>query len=615
MSVRGFNPEAIDSNENHLGTIKTLLPYLWLPGRPDLKIRVVGAMLLLLAAKLVTVFIVPYAYKFAVDSLVPAKGGLVVIPLLMIVAYGLGRATVDAFQNLRDAIFVSVGQNALRSVATEVFIYLHKLALPFHVERRTGGLSRVIERGVKSTEFLLRFSLFNVIPTLIEICLVTAVMLINFDWRFAAATLVSVGLYIFFTFTITEWRLKFRREMNKQDTEANTKAVDSLLNYETVKYFSNEEHEARRYDAAMQRYMRAAINSQSSLALLNIGQALIIATGLIVVLLMAANGFRDGRYTIGDFTMANVLLLQLFGPLGFLGFVYREIKQALVDMDKMFTMLQIDAEIKDSPGAKPLMIQGGVVEFSHVDFSYNPNRQILFDVTFQIPAGKTVAVVGPSGAGKSTLSRLLFRFYDIQSGSIKVDGQDIRQVTQKSLRSAVGIVPQDTVLFNDTILYNIRYGRPTASDEEVRRAAKLAHIHSFVERLPEGYQTMVGERGLKLSGGEKQRVAIARTILKDPPILLLDEATSSLDSATEKDIQRSVEEVSENRTTLIIAHRLSTIIHAHQILVIEGGRIVERGTHRELVELGGLYADMWARQQEATVALATLAVLEESGKL
>ena len=564
---------------------------------------------------MVTVFVVPFTYKYAVDALEPTTGKLVTIPILMIVAYGLGRATVDAFQNLRDAVFVAVGQNALRSVSVEVFVYLHKLALRFHVERRTGGLSRVIERGVKSTEFLLRFSLFNVIPTLIEICLVTGVMLFNFDYRFALVTLVSVGLYIFFTFTVTEWRLKYRREMNKQDTAANTKAVDSLLNYETVKYFSNEEHEARRYGSAMERYMKAAISNQSSLALLNVGQAAIIATGLIVVLTMAASGFKDGRYTIGDFTMANVLLLQLFGPLGFLGFVYREIKQALVDMDKMFSMLKVDAEIKDAPGAKPLMVKGGVVEFNHVDFSYNPNRQILFDVDFQVPAGQTVAIVGPSGAGKSTISRLLFRFYDIQSGSIMIDGQDIRQVTQKSLRNAVGIVPQDTVLFNDTILYNIRYGRPTATDEEVRHAAKLAHIHDFVERLPEGYQTMVGERGLKLSGGEKQRVAIARTILKDPPILLLDEATSSLDSATEKEIQRSVQEVSANRTTLIIAHRLSTIIHAHQILVLEGGRIVERGTHRDLVEAGGLYADMWARQQEASVARATLAVLEESGKL
>jgi ATP-binding cassette subfamily B protein len=615
MSVRGFNPEGIDATEHHLGTVKTLLPYLWLPGRRDLKIRVVTALILLLAAKMVTVFVVPFTYKYAVDALEPTTGKLVTIPILMIVAYGLGRATVDAFQNLRDAVFVAVGQNALRSVSVEVFVYLHKLALRFHVERRTGGLSRVIERGVKSTEFLLRFSLFNVIPTLIEICLVTGVMLFNFDYRFALVTLVSVGLYIFFTFTVTEWRLKYRREMNKQDTAANTKAVDSLLNYETVKYFSNEEHEARRYGSAMERYMKAAISNQSSLALLNVGQAAIIATGLIVVLTMAASGFKDGRYTIGDFTMANVLLLQLFGPLGFLGFVYREIKQALVDMDKMFSMLKVDAEIKDAPGAKPLMVKGGVVEFNHVDFSYNPNRQILFDVDFQVPAGQTVAIVGPSGAGKSTISRLLFRFYDIQSGSIMIDGQDIRQVTQKSLRNAVGIVPQDTVLFNDTILYNIRYGRPTATDEEVRHAAKLAHIHDFVERLPEGYQTMVGERGLKLSGGEKQRVAIARTILKDPPILLLDEATSSLDSATEKEIQRSVQEVSANRTTLIIAHRLSTIIHAHQILVLEGGRIVERGTHRDLVEAGGLYADMWARQQEASVARATLAVLEESGKL
>lgn len=615
MSVRGFNPEAIDLNEQHLRTVKALLPYLWLPGRTDLKVRVVGAMILLVAAKLVTVFVVPYAYKYAVDALEPTNGTLVAIPILMIVSYGLGRATVDAFQNLRDAIFVAVGQNALRSVATEVFVHLHKLALRFHVERRTGGLSRVIERGVKSTEFLLRFSLFNVIPTLIEICLVTAVMFINFDYRFALVTLTSVGLYIFFTFTVTEWRLKYRREMNKHDTLANTKAVDSLLNYETVKYFGNEEHETRRYDAAMHGYMTAAIGNQSSLALLNIGQALIIATGLIVVLVMAAYGFKAGRYTIGDFTMANVLLLQLFGPLGFLGFVYREIKSALVDMDKMFSMLKVDAEIKDTPGAKPLIVKGGVVEFNEVDFSYNPNRQILFGVDFQVPAGKTVAIVGPSGAGKSTISRLLFRFYDIQGGSIKIDGQDIRQVTQKSLRHAVGIVPQDTVLFNDSILYNIRYGRPAATDEEVRRAAKLARIDEFIERLPEGYQTTVGERGLKLSGGEKQRVAIARTILKDPPILLLDEATSSLDSATEKEIQRSVEEVSANRTTLIIAHRLSTIIHAHQILVLEGGRIVERGSHRELVELGGLYADMWARQQEASVARATLAVLEESGKL
>ncbi|MDP6270398.1 MAG: ABC transporter ATP-binding protein/permease, partial [Alphaproteobacteria bacterium] len=537
----------------HFGTLRSLLPYLWPAGRPGLRLRVVVALCLLAAAKFANVY-VPFLYKAAVDALSLENLALIVVPVGAIVAYGLARVLAQAFGELRDAVFIKVGQHAIRSVALRTFEQLHRLALRFHLERQTGGLSRAIERGTKGIQFLLTFSLFNILPTLFEILLVVGILLYNYTPWFGLLTLGTISGYIAFTLAITEWRTKFRRQMNDMDSEANTKAIDSLLNYETVKYFGNESHEARRYDASLARYEQAAIRSQTTLSYLNIGQGMIVSAGLIAVMLLAAEQVKEGIMTLGDFVLINTFLIQLYLPLNFLGFVYREIKQSLVDMEEMFKLNRVNAEINDRPGAKALKAGGGEVEFENVDFSYEAQRGILRDVSFRVPAGQTVAIVGPSGAGKSTISRILFRFYDVSSGSVRIDGQDIREVTQASLRDAIGIVPQDTVLFNDSIEYNIRYGNPGASDAEVVEAARLAAIHDFIEGLPEGYRTPVGERGLKLSGGEKQRVAIARTILKGPRILLFDEATSALDSHTEREIQEALREVSANRTTLVIAH-------------------------------------------------------------
>jgi ATP-binding cassette subfamily B protein len=590
----------------HLGTLRTLMPYLWPVGRPGLRLRVVVALCLLAAAKFANVY-VPFLYKAAIDALSLENIALIVVPVGAIVGYGLARVLAQAFGELRDAVFIKVGQNAIRSVALQTFEQLHRLALRFHLERQTGGLSRSIERGTKGIQFLLTFSLFNILPTLFEILLVVGILLYNYTPWFGLLTLLTISGYIAFTLAITEWRTKFRRQMNDMDNEANTKAIDSLLNYETVKYFGNEGHEAERYDASLARYEQAAIRSQTTLSYLNIGQGVIVSAGLIAVMLLAAQQVKAGVMTLGDFVLINTFLIQLYLPLNFLGFVYREIKQSLVDMEEMFKLLRVNAEIIDRPGAKALEPNGGEVEFTDVDFSYEADRGILQGVSFRVPAGRTVAIVGPSGAGKSTISRILFRFYDVSAGSVRIDGQDIREVTQASLRDSIGIVPQDTVLFNDSIKYNIRYGNPGASDADVFEAARLAAIHDFVEGLPEGYDTMVGERGLKLSGGEKQRVAIARTILKEPRILLFDEATSALDSHTEREIQTALKQVSADRTTLVIAHRLSTVVDADEILVLDQGRIVERGRHADLLALEGNYAAMWARQQEAAVYQERLA--------
>ena len=605
-----------EKEENHWQTIRTLLPYLWPEGRGDLKTRVVLALVFLVAAKLISVY-VPFLLKDAINIL-SGEGGAttgnaaIALPLGLILAYGIARVLSLVFGEFRDAIFVRVGQNALRTVALRTFRHLHTLSLRFHLDRKTGGLSRIIERGVKGIDFLLRFMLFNILPTLLELVLISAIFWIKFGFLYALVTFVSLGGYIYFTIAVTEWRLKYRREMNKHDTRANTKAIDSLLNYETVKYFNNEQHEARRYDVALERYEDASVRSQLSLTLLNVGQGVIISVGLVIVLILAGRGVVDGRLTIGDFVLVNTLLIQIYQPLNFLGFVYREIKQSLVDMEKMFSIISENAEIQDSPDAKDLIVKGGEVVFDHVSFHYAQNRTILKDVSFRVPAGSMTAIVGSSGAGKSTISRILFRFYDIAAGTVTIDGQDIRQVTQTSVRRHIGVVPQDTVLFNDTIRYNIRYGNPDASDEQVEEAARLARIDKFIETLPEGYDTEVGERGLKLSGGEKQRVAIARTILKNPSILLLDEATSALDSHTERDIQAALKTVAKDRTTLVIAHRLSTIIDADEILVMEAGQIVERGRHAELLAKQGLYYSMWQKQQEASEAREKLAALEES---
>lgn len=577
-------------------TAKSLMEHLWPKNHTNLRVRVVLAMVCLVIAKVVNVY-VPFLYKEAVDSL--SMNGALVLPIGIIISYGLARVTQQTFGELRDLIFAKVSQHSQRSIALSTFSHLHKLSLAFHLDRQTGGLSRVIERGIRAIQSVLSFMLFNIVPTLLEIFLVTFIFYKTFGVSYAVITFSCLSLYVFFTFTITNWRTKFRKSMNESDSEANTKAIDSLLNYETVKYFVNEEHEYKRYDSSLEKYQVEALKSQSSLSLLNIGQGLIIGIGLVSIMYLAAEGVTTKVLTVGDFVLVNTMLLQLFIPLGFLGFVYREVNQGLIDMEKMFELLSVNAEIKDSPEAKVLNPAEWSIEFENVNFSYNSDRVILKNVSFKVPAGKTLAVVGPSGSGKSTLARLLFRFYDVTSGAIRIGNIDLREATQKSVRQAIGIVPQDTVLFNDTIGYNIKYGRPEATEGEIKNAAKLAQIDSFIETLKKKYNTSVGERGLKLSGGEKQRVAIARTILKNPQILLFDEATSALDSQTEKDIQASLREVSKNRTTLVIAHRLSTIVDADEILVLKAGSIIERGTHAALLEKAGEYAAMWQKQQEA----------------
>jgi ATP-binding cassette, subfamily B, heavy metal transporter len=592
-----------------LKALRGLFPYLW-PKSWDLRARVLLSVLFLVAAKLVNVY-VPLLYKGAVDALSPGRTAVLVVPVALIVAYGVARVTAQLFAELRDAVFAKVGQRAVRQVALATFRHLHALSLRFHIERQTGGLSRAIERGIRGTEFLLSYMLFNVLPTLFEILLVCGILWSFYEASFAAATLLTILGYIVFTFTVTDWRVKFRREMNERDSEANTKAIDSLLNFETVKYFANEEHEAERFDKALRAYERAAVKSQTTLSALNIGQGMIIAGGLIAVMLLAAGGVARGVMTVGDFVLVNSYLVQLYAPLNVLGMVYRNIKQSLTDLESMFRLLGVRAEIEDRPGAPELHVSRGEIVFDRVSFSYDPRRPILDDVSFRVPPGGTLAIVGPSGGGKSTIARLLFRFYDVDSGAIRIDGQDLRDVRQESIRRAIGVVPQDTVLFNDTVRYNIAYGRPGAPEAEIVEAARHARIHDFIASLPEGYRATVGERGLKLSGGEKQRVAIARVILKGPPILVFDEATSALDTKTEQEIQANLDELRSHRTTLIIAHRLSTVVGADEILVLEDGRIVERGDHASLLARGEVYAAMWARQQEADERAAALAAVGE----
>ncbi|MDN4054200.1 ABC transporter ATP-binding protein/permease [Massilia sp. YIM B02763] len=587
-------PSDQNAKRNDWATIRTLLPYLWV-----YKWRVFAALTCLVGAKLANIG-VPLVLKKIVDQLSidpHHPHALLVLPLGALVAYGALRFSTTLFTELREFLFARVTQRAVRTIALRVFRHLHALSLRFHLNRQTGGMTRDIERGTRGVSSLVSYSLFSILPTLVEISLVLGYLAFHYDKWFSIITGVALLTYIVFTVTVTEWRTHFRRTMNELDSKANTKAIDSLINYETVKYFGNEDYEAKRYDEGLQHYERAAVRSQTSLSLLNSGQSLIIAAAVTAILWRATQGVIDGTMSLGDLVLVNSFMIQLYIPLNFLGVIYREIKQSLADMERLFGLLEQHREVADAPDAKPLQTQGARVEFSHVEFSYDPKRQILFDVDFTIPAGTTTAVVGHSGSGKSTLSRLLFRFYDVQQGGIRIDGQDIRQVTQDSLRHAIGIVPQDTVLFNDTIEYNIAYGRPGARREDIVAAARAASIHEFIESLPDGYATMVGERGLKLSGGEKQRVAIARTLLKNPAILIFDEATSALDSKSEQAIQAQLKEIAKQRTTLVIAHRLSTIADAGQILVLDHGRIVERGTHAQLIAADGLYRQMWDRQQ------------------
>jgi len=582
------------------GTIAKLLPYLW-----RYRWRVGLALGFMVCAKLANVG-VPLLLKTLIDSLAIKPGStqaMLVVPLGLLVAYGALRLCTSLFTELRELIFAKATEGTARSISLQVFRHLHDLSLRFHLERQTGGMTRDIERGTRAVHSLISYSLYSIVPTLIEVVLVLSLLSIKFDIWFAWITLAALVFYITFTVVVTEWRTKFRKLLNELDSVAHTKAIDSLLNYETVKYFNNEDFEARRYDESLEKLRRAQLKSQSTLSLLNTGQQLIIAAALVVMLWRATEGVVAGQMSLGDLVMINAFMIQLYIPLNFLGVIYREIKQSLTDLDKMFTLLEREREIADAPDAKPLAVQGAAVRFEHVSFAYDAARPILHDISFEIPAGKKVAVVGPSGSGKSTLARLLYRFYDVDAGSISIDGQDLRGLTQASVRRAIGIVPQDTVLFNDTVAYNIAYGQPGASQQEVEAAARAAHIHGFIASTPKGYATMVGERGLKLSGGEKQRVAIARTLLKNPPILIFDEATSALDSGNERAIQAELEAAAQNKTVLVIAHRLSTIVDAHEILVMEKGRIMERGHHAQLIEQGGRYAQMWRVQQSGGAEL------------
>ncbi|NML74233.1 ABC transporter ATP-binding protein/permease [Rhizobium sp. S-51] len=607
-------------DSNPLGTLANLWPYMWPSDRLDLKMRVVWATVFLILSKFILI-LVPYFFKWATDAL---NGKLDMAGLLpafllgavaLVILYNFTRIAQVGLNQLRDALFASVGQYAVRQLAYRTFVHMHQLSLRFHLERKTGGLSRIIERGTKGIETIVRFTILNSVPTLIEFLLTAGIFWWSYGFSYLAVTAFTVWAYIWFTIRASDWRIGIRRAMNDSDTDANTKAIDSLLNFETVKYFGNEEMEARRFDQSMARYEKSATEVWTSLGWLNFGQGVIFGIGTAVVMVMSALAVQRGEQTIGDFVFVNAMLMQLSFPLNFIGFVYREIRQGLTDIEQMFELLEVEAEVLDKPDAVTLAIGQGAIAFKDVHFSYDPQRPILKGISFEVPAGKTVAVVGPSGAGKSTISRLLYRFYDIQQGSITIDGQDVRNVTQKSLRSAIGMVPQDTVLFNDTIAYNIRYGRPAASDAEIEQAAEVAQIGRFITELPDGFQTKVGERGLKLSGGEKQRVAIARTVLKAPPILILDEATSALDTTTEQEIQAALDVVSKNRTTLVIAHRLSTVVDADEIIVLKGGEISERGTHSELLAKGGLYASMWNRQREATQAEEHLRQVRESDEL
>ncbi len=612
----GQTPHVSADREALFRTVIHLWPYIWPADRADLKGRVVGAMVLLLIAKLATIA-VPFTFKWATDALagvgsapMAASDWLVwaiTAPVLMTLAYGFMRILMAVLTQVRDGLFAKVAMHAVRRLAYRTFVHMHELSLRFHLERKTGGLTRVLERGRNGIETIVRMVILQLAPTIIELALIVGVLMWQFDWRYVLVILVTVALYMGYTYQATEWRIGIRRKMNDSDTDANVKAIDSLLNYETVKYFSAEEREAQRYDRAMARYEDASTRAYTSLAVLNAGQAVIFTLGLAAAMVMCAFEIKAGTKTVGDFVLINSMMIQLYQPLNFMGMVYREIKQAVIDIETMFSILARPPDVLDAPGAKSLAVPAGVVRFENVAFAYEPDRPILKGISFEVPAGKTVAVVGPSGAGKSTISRLLYRFYDLSGGRISIDGQDIASVTQKSLRQAIGMVPQDTVLFNDTIRYNIRYGRWEATDAEVEAAAQLAQIDGFIKLSPKGYETEVGERGLKLSGGEKQRVAIARTILKGPPILMLDEATSALDSHTEKEIQDALERVSKGRTTLVIAHRLSTIVGADEIIVLSQGQIVERGTHAVLLAKNGLYASMWNRQREAEEARERLA--------
>src|SRR6201995_2097438 len=606
-----------------IGTLVHLWPYIWPRDRADLKMRVVWSVVLLLVAKVATLT-VPFTFKWAIDALTGADSApvqasnwklwLLASPFLMTASYGGLRVLMAVLTQWRDGIFAKVAMHAVRKLAFLTFVHMHELSLRFHLERKTGGLTRVLERGRTGIETIVRMVILQLVPTIVEVSLLMVVLLWKFDWRYLVATLITVVLFMYYTYKATEWRIGIRRVMNESDTDANTKAIDSLLNYETVKYFGAEAREAERYDHSMERYERASVKTYTSLAVLNTGQAVIFTIGLTATMLLCAIGVRAGHNTVGDFVMVNAMMIQLYTPLNFMGLVYREIKQAVIDIEKMFAVLAQKPEVKDIAGASPLVVTSGNVRFDDVRFSYDPDRPILKGLSFEVPAGKTVAIVGPSGAGKSTISRLLFRLYDVSGGKILIDGQDIRNVTQASLRASIGMVPQDTVLFNDTMLYNIRYGRWDATDAEVEAAAQMAQIDSFIKMSPKGYETEVGERGLKLSGGEKQRVAIARTVLKGPPILVLDEATSALDSHTEHEIQESLERVSRNRTSLVIAHRLSTIVGADEIIVLDQGFIVERGNHQSLLAKGGLYASMWNRQREAEAAREKLALVDDDNE-